>query len=340
MESRVIQVHHLQGYIVANKLGLGLNALEELQNKLPSKPVSSGLPISVMPIDKFTTPSNNLEPSPLYNATTDVIADGMRALIPVKARTWLRGTVPPLIDAFTGNTTPPSDEQYPIGPENFTRGDIQNIDQTVQRARKRIQDNDRTVQRARKRTGGSNQGQTNYADYTKTTSKEDPNIWEWDNPISNTLGAFSFEVLPDGRIRVFDKYDSRNERTQPYLNTLDEDSAKTSSLKLLWRDLKTIFKSGHKDFETEKPKSYFKMLFSDPERLFADLAQVTMNVVARNENSAKPIDFIYDPKTFQGFPTPLDDQTKKRPPFGSMAAKNDAKNEQKIALVNRTNKVK
>lgn len=316
MESRAIQVLHLQGFIVVNKFGMGFDALEEIKNKMPSKPVDEPV--------KPTKGSGAA--SPFYDVTTNAIAEVMK-ILPTETRTWLRGVVPPLVDTVFNNPTPPSEQQYPIGGENFTISDVKNIDSAVRSAMTKDKQ--------------KNKGSVGYGDYKKIQGKDDDFFsFKWDNPIAQTLGAFGYEVLPDGKIRVFDKYDSRNERTKQYLNKLNKEKETQHPLSLLWRDLKETIKENHWDAVKERPLAYFKELFTDPKNLFSDLAQITMNVVAENESTAKPVDFIYDPKTLKTYPTPIDEKTKLRPRFGDLSEQNNKIKKVKKSVKNKNVKGK
>jgi hypothetical protein len=326
---------------MANQFGLGFDSTKKQKEDKPTNPTIQTRGIG--------SPSP-LSPTPIYDATTNAIAGAMK-ILPVEARTWFRGVVPPLMDTILKRPRPKSEDQYPIGGENFTDSDIKNIDSAINSARtvgtkKDIKDFlDFTLQYLQDEglpekdvvdyNKQKNKGLVSYGNYFGVPK----DIVTSNNPIMDTLGSFGYEVLPDGKIRVFDKYDSRNERLEKHLNKLNKEKETQDPLSVLWKQLKFSIKEDYLN-RLKKEPSFLKELFTKPHSFFADLAQVIMNVVAENESTAKPIDFIYDPKTLEKYPTPIDSITGRRPKFGDMSKQNKKAEEVKKSAKNKNTKGK
>lgn len=222
-----------------------------------------------------------------YDVATDALAAASRVL-PVELRTYARGIVPSVVDEITGSEKKPSLQQSPIGGENFRRSEIGDINQVISRSMERL--------------GRSDKGQVQYEDYQGLSG------------LSNSLGRFSWERLPDGNIRIFDVYDFANPERSSKAESLEKEK-QDSGLAL------TVAKTMGERIKKEASRAVNNPVdfLTQPKKIFRNAMGDVGMIVAGNEAVAKNIDFIYNPKTYDTYHTPVDVLTKTRPRFGSFA---------------------
>ena len=216
----------------------------------------------------------------VYDKATDILA-GASQLLPLPTRTYLRGVLPSVKDEVLGSQKIPTSEKSPIGGEHFRRDEIEQINQTISNSMKRL--------------GRSDKGFVDYADYAKGN-----------RDLKISLGRFSWERLPNGDVRVFDTYDFQNEFRSHKVAAITQQKKREGLVPTILTQLKKA--------ATEAP---YHNIQGGPHQVVKNVMGNMGMIFAGDENTAKGVDFIYRPSTYETFHTPVNPNTGKRPKYGS-----------------------
>lgn len=219
--------------------------------------------------------------SKAYDVATDAVGK-VSQILPLEVRTYLRGVLPSFKDEVLGSKKIPTSEKPPIGGEHFRRDEIGQINQTISNSMKRL--------------GRSDKGLVNYSDYP--IGKRDLKI---------SLGNFSWERLPNGDVRVFDTYDFQNEYRSHKVAAITQQKKREGLVPTILTQLKKA--------ATDAPNHNSQ---GGPHQVVRDVMGNMGMIFAGDENTAKGVDFIYRPSTYETFHTPVNSETGKRPKYGSL----------------------
>ena len=218
--------------------------------------------------------------SKAYDVATDAVGK-VSQILPLEARTYLRGVLPSFKDEVLGSKKIPTSEKPPIGGEHFRRDEIGQINQTISNSMKRL--------------GRSDKGLVDYSDYAKGN-----------RDLKISLGRFSWERLPNGDVRVFDTYDFQNRARSPRVAAINQQKKGEGLLPTILTQLKK-----------SAMNVPYNALNGGPHQVVKDVMGNMGMIFAGDENTAKGVDFIYRPSTYETFHTPVNPNTGKRPKYGS-----------------------
>lgn len=256
-----------------------------MENQKPKN--KKPLPETDVPIAAMSYNPDQGQVGYVYDKATDILA-GASQLLPLPARTYLRGVLPSVKDEVLGLEKTTSLQKPPIGGEHFRRQEIGDLNATISRSMVRL--------------GNSDRGQVEYDDYYADETSE------LNEGLAYSFGRFSWEKLPDGNIRVYDTYDFFNDTRKPRVAELKrqrEQNGLAATIFNSWgkkRGINEMYKPGTPMQQIRNTAGELGMLFS------------------RDEKTAKNIDFVYNPKTFELHHTPV--VNGKRPKYGSYSPEN------------------
>lgn len=221
-----------------------------------------------------------------YDVLTDFVAQPLK-ILPLEARTYVRGVLPSFKDEVLGSKKIPTSEKSPIGGENFRKDEIGQINQAISNSMRRL--------------GRSDKGMVDYNDYDRQGKYNSENM----HPLAITLGRFSWEKLPNGDVRVFDTYDFQNSGRKKRVHAINQQKKREGLLPTVLGQLgKAAMKAPYNAFN------------GGPNAIAKDVMGNMGMIFAGDEKTAKGVDFIYRPSTYETFHTPVIPETGKRPDYG------------------------